>query len=123
MADYCHSPPCPHGQSQPIRRRMLALTPINNPLTASTTLLGAGPGELYARFVFLLSAYAGGLFLIGIIYGGLLWMTSGGEEEKITKGKTIILWCGIGIVVIFSAYLITNFFTGAVNHRGLIKSQ
>ena len=44
-----------------------------------------------------------------VIYAGQLWMTARGNEEQITKAKAIIRGSIIGIIVIFSAYAITNF--------------
>jgi len=49
------------------------------------------------------------MFFLGIIavlygiYGGFLILTAGGEEEKVKKGKTILIQVGIGLVVIFLA--------------------
>lgn len=50
----------------------------------------------------------GTIFLGLMIYGGFLWMTARGEESQITKGKDTITAALIGIVVILSAYAITN---------------
>jgi len=49
------------------------------------------------------------LFFIFMIYGGILWLTSSGSEEKITKAKSIVIYCIIGMVVTVSAYAITMF--------------
>ncbi len=51
-----------------------------------------------------------GVVLIGYItYGGFLWMTSGGQVEKIAKAKKTIINAIIGIVIIFSSWAITTF--------------
>ncbi len=50
----------------------------------------------------------GSLALLMFIYGGLTWMTSGGNEEKIKKGKGILIWAIFGIVIIFTSYSILN---------------
>lgn len=44
-----------------------------------------------------------------IIYGGFIWMTSLGEAQKIEKAKNIIKSSIIGVVIILSSYVITNF--------------
>lgn len=49
------------------------------------------------------------IFLILVIYGGFLWLTSAGNADKVAQGKTIIIWAVLGIVIITSAYLITSF--------------
>jgi len=49
-----------------------------------------------------------------IIYGGFLWMTAGGSEEKVTKGKKMITNAFIGLIIVFAAYAITNFVVSSV---------
>ncbi|MFA6428552.1 MAG: hypothetical protein WCW02_03355 [Candidatus Buchananbacteria bacterium] len=51
--------------------------------------------------------YLGALFLILVIYAGFLWMTAGGNEDNIKKGKNIITWAVLGLAVIAAAYTIT----------------
>ncbi len=53
----------------------------------------------------------GTIFLVLTIYAGVLWMTAAGEEEKVTKSKSIIKASIIGLIVIMSAYAITAFVT------------
>lgn len=50
----------------------------------------------------------GSLALLMFVYGGMLWMTSGGASDRIKKGKDIIVWAVLGLGIIFSAYAITN---------------
>jgi type IV secretory pathway VirB2 component (pilin) len=50
----------------------------------------------------------GSMALLMFIFGGITWMTSGGNEEKIKKGKQIIVWAIFGIVIIFTSYSILN---------------
>ncbi len=49
-----------------------------------------------------------------IIYGGFLYITSAGEEEGAKKGKTIIIYCIIGLVIIFASYAIVNTVLGGI---------
>ena len=50
---------------------------------------------------------SGVVALLMFLYGGILWMTSTGQEARITKGKKTLVWATLGIVVIASAYMIT----------------
>ncbi len=43
------------------------------------------------------------------LYGGFLMLTAGGEEEKMKKGRTILIQVAIGLVVIFLANSIVQF--------------
>ena len=51
----------------------------------------------------------GVIFLILMIYGGILWMTGGGNTNQIEKARNIIIAAISGIVIISAAYAITNF--------------
>lgn len=51
---------------------------------------------------------SGTIALLMFIYGGLIWLTSNGNPDNIKKGKKILVWAILGIVVIASAYVITN---------------
>lgn len=53
--------------------------------------------------------FLGIILLIIIIYGGFLWMTSQGEEEKVGKAKKIIGAGVVGVLIIVLAYTITYF--------------
>jgi len=48
-----------------------------------------------------------------IIYAGFLMVTAGGEDESLSKGKKIITWAGIGIIIILLSYAIVNVIVGA----------
>jgi hypothetical protein len=51
-----------------------------------------------------------GIALLGyLMYGGFIWMTAGGEPRDIEKAKDIIKSAIIGIVIISSSYIISNF--------------
>lgn len=56
----------------------------------------------------------GTIFLVLIIYAGFVWMTAGGNEEKIRKAKLIIQSAVIGLIIILSSYSITEFVIGSL---------
>jgi len=56
----------------------------------------------------------GSLALAMFIYGGAVWMLSGGNQEQVTKGKNILIWAAVGIVIIFSAYALVKLVLKAV---------
>ncbi len=62
-------------------------------------------GGLIAIFLSLL----GIIFLCLVIYGGFIWMTSGGNEQKILKAKKTLTDSTIGLIIILSSYAITSF--------------
>jgi hypothetical protein len=56
-----------------------------------------------------------GLIAVGfIIYAGVLMVTAGGNEDAIGKGRKIITYAVIGIVIILLSYTIVTFVTNAL---------
>ncbi len=51
----------------------------------------------------------GFIFVILMIYAGILWMTAGGNEKQVEKAKNIISRAAIGLIIVVSAYAITYF--------------
>lgn len=51
------------------------------------------------------------VFLILMVYAGILWMTARGDESKVEKARDIIQAAVIGLFVTVSAYAITVFVT------------
>lgn len=51
----------------------------------------------------------GSLALVMFIYGGLVWMTSAGNEQRVKTGKDILIWATIGLVIIFTSYALVHF--------------
>lgn len=60
--------------------------------------------------------FLGGVALVAtamFVWGGFLFLTSGGNAEQIKKGKDTLLWSGLGIVIVLGSwvlisYLLTN---------------
>lgn len=65
----------------------------------------------------------GTIFLILMVYAGILWMTAQGNDEKVTKAKDIIKAAIIGLVVVLSAYAITSFVTGKLGGGSATTSE
>lgn len=62
-------------------------------------------GAIIGTFLSLL----GIIFLILIMYGGFVWMTSGGNETKVYRAKKILTNSVVGMVIILCSYAITRF--------------
>jgi len=56
----------------------------------------------------------GALALLFFIYGGLVWLTSGGSAGQIDKGKKILLGAVIGMLLALGAWLIVKFLVTAL---------
>ena len=78
----------------------VAAVKLNNPINAST------PEALMSNIIKVIIGVTGANALFFFVYGGFLWMISAGNPEKVKKGKDVFLWATIGLIVIFSSYVI-----------------
>jgi len=62
-----------------------------------------------ARIIRAILGFLGILAVLIILYGGFIYMTSGGNEEKIAKAKRIIRDAIIGLIIVLSSFAITQF--------------
>ena len=51
----------------------------------------------------------GVIFLLLIIFAGWTWMTAQGDSKKVDKAKDILITSVVGLVILMSAYAISNF--------------
>ncbi|OGF19470.1 hypothetical protein A3I35_02880 [Candidatus Falkowbacteria bacterium RIFCSPLOWO2_02_FULL_45_15] len=82
---------------------------LTNPLTNTTGDVPGGIPGLIGRVINGVLGVVGSLALIMFIYGGLLWMTSGGNDEKVKQGKDVLIWATLGLFIIFASYALVNF--------------
>jgi hypothetical protein len=79
----------------------------------------APPQQIAAMIIKSLLTFLGIISVALILYGGFIYMTSGGEKEKVQKGKNIILYSVIGLVIILASYAIATFvFNAIINSVG-----
>ena len=83
--------------------------------TGDTTLsgaLGSTTSDLrdtVRRFINIGLGFLGVLTVLMVIYGGYMWLTAAGAEDKVTKGKNILIWAAIGAIVISIAWTISSY--------------
>lgn len=56
----------------------------------------------------------GSLSLIMFIYGGFMFLISSGSSDKVGQAKKIIVAAVIGLIIVFSSWLIIRFVTQAI---------
>jgi len=80
-------------------------------VTAEAAGFGEPKGlpEIVGAIIGTFLSFLGIIFVCLIIYGGFLWMTSGGNEMKIMRAKEVLVQAIIGLIIILSAYSITFF--------------
>ena len=86
---------------------------ITDPLTGKNADASANdqpdPNLIIGKTINAVLGIVGSLALVMFIYGGILWMTSAGNDQRVQKGKDTLLWAVIGLIVIFSSYAMVNF--------------
>lgn len=78
---------------------------VNVPITTAADILKNGLNIFY----YLVGAIA----VIMIIKAGFTYITSGGDSANVTKAKNTILYAVIGLIVVITAFAITNFIIGS----------
>ncbi len=63
------------------------------------------------KYVF---SIVGALALLFFIYGGFVLIFSQGNKEKVKSGMGIMAAAGVGLVIVFSAYVLVQFLSGAL---------
>ena len=84
-----------------------ALTGVTQPGGFFDTL----PNAINAILGYVMT-FAGLLLLLYLIWGGVEWITSGGDKGKVESARNKITNAIIGIIVLAAAYAIANFVLG-----------
>ena len=73
---------------------------------------GLGTGDLRTTIAKIIRAILGFLGVVAfamILYGGFMWMTAGGGNERVEKAQKIIIAAAIGLAIILASWAITSF--------------
>ena len=62
-----------------------------------------------AGIINVIMGFLGIIAVIIILIGGFMWMTAGGNEEKVGKAKKMIMSGIIGLVIVIAAFAIARF--------------
>ncbi len=55
--------------------------------------------------------FMGVVFLVLIVYAGLLWMTAAGKEDQVGKAKSLLVAAVIGLIIVVASFAITRLIT------------
>lgn len=105
--------------------RLLALNIGGNEIDAPAGIPQGGQGMLQKILVVGINALfilAAVLALFYLIYGGMDWMMSRGEKQKIDNAKRKITFAIIGLVIVFMSYLIVQFVGGMLGVNNILGS-
>ncbi len=81
---------------------------LYNPLL--NTVSEKTPVQSIAKIIInTLFGIVGSVALAMFVWGGFLWTTSMGNSKQVEQGKQVFIWSTVGILVMFSAYVVLNF--------------
>lgn len=72
-------------------------------------LIGENGNGVFQQFSNLALAIVGFLSVVMLIWGGLRYITSGGDSKEITDAKNTILYAIIGLIIAVLSFAIINF--------------
>jgi len=67
------------------------------------------PGRFIGNAIKTVLGIIGAIALAIFVYGGFVWMTSGGSPEKIKTAQTTLVWAVLGMIVMFASYAAVDF--------------
>jgi len=76
----------------------------NTPIKPQADMIG-----IIFRAIQYILAFLGVVAVVVILIGGFMWMTAGGNDEKVGKAKKILIQGLIGLVIILLAFAIATF--------------
>jgi len=85
--------------------------------------------DIYLGFTYLIQLMLGMMGAVALLYfiwGGIQWLVSGGNADRVRRGQQIMINTMIALFIAFSSYLLTSFFVndilGVTNSRYNISS-
>lgn len=76
-----------------------------------------GVQKTIGRFIFYILSVVGAFALLAFFYGGFTWIIAAGNMEKINSGKKIMVWTGLGMIIILFSFVITDFLIYALTFK------
>ena len=73
-----------------------------------------GDGGVFNRITSVLLFVVGAVAVVMLIFGGIRYIVSGGDQANVTAAKNTILYAIIGIIVALLAYAAVKFVTGSL---------
>ena len=66
-------------------------------------------GEIVGSIILTILGLLGVIFVILLTYGGFLWLTAAGEDDKVKKAQGLMWNAIIGLLIVIAAYSIAWF--------------
>lgn len=93
--------------------------PILNPRKPGTVNADT-PKQIVVNVITYALWFLGALAFVFVIYGGILYLTSGGDSDKTKKARDTLLYAIIGVIVIVLALVIVAW-AKSIGTSGVVK--
>ena len=90
---------------------------VTGGLTSPTRPTGVPGGTLLDTITFVINIVlylVGAIALLMLVYGGFMYIISGGNEDTIEKAKKILTYAIVGVVVVIISYVVVNFLVAEI---------
>ena len=95
--------------AMPVLAQNNFISPSDNPQSVASATGGQGSiRQLALQIVNFFLGFLGIVAVMMIIYGGFLYVTAAGNDEKVGQAKKIIMYAVIGIIIILVSFAIVN---------------
>jgi len=94
-------------------RKKLNKLAVAIPTIGINTGWNADPKSVVERVITYALFFIGAIALVFVIYGGVLYITSGGDSEKTTKARNTLMYAVLGIIVVVISYAIVTWASNA----------
>jgi hypothetical protein len=64
---------------------------------------------IIGNIISVILSFLGVIFLLLMLYGGYMWMSAMGNEEKVRKAQALIVAAVLGLIVVVGAFAVTVF--------------
>jgi hypothetical protein len=96
----------------------------NAELVKGTPILPEGNlVSIIFRLIQYLLAFLGVIAMVVILYSGFFWMTSAGNDEKVSKAKKTLIAGVIGLSIVLLAFAIATFMINRIHDFSTITKE
>jgi len=102
---------------------MLLMVPVMTFASDVTGIGTANPGlgeadvkDIVKNIITVILGFLGLVSVVIILIGGFMWMTAGGNDDRIKKGRQFIINGVIGLVIILAAYAIAQWVINTIQN-------
>lgn len=74
---------------------------LKNPLQSSVTA-----PQIISKIIKTALGIVGAITLLMIVWGGIQWLTSAGNAERVEAGTKTMIWAVVGLFLVFASYII-----------------